>query len=217
MGIHLIKSHSIIRVLTNIMMILLYIFFLSVWDNSIQAAEIKSTSQSYKSEFHRKSLHTQPWFLNSFLDLKEDLQEANSQGKRLAIIWELAGCPYCRETHLVNFANPEIKNFVSQNFEILQLDLRGSREIIDFDGAKLTERDLAKKNKIRFTPTIQFFSESVDGILQENGIVKIEVSRMPGYFRPLHFLGMFQYIHDKGYEFGDYRSYLKARAKKNPK
>jgi thioredoxin-related protein len=177
----------------------------------IKAADLELRLKPYTTEYTRKKLHTQPWFLNSFLDLRDDLEEAANQGKRFAIIWELAGCPYCRETHLVNFARPDISKFIYKNFEILQLDLRGSREVIDFDGTKLTERDLAKRNNVRFTPTIQFFSDSIDKFEGKKGSSSMEVSRIPGYFRPQHFLGMFNYVLEKGYELGDYRSYLKIK------
>ena len=39
-------------------------------------------------------LYKQPWFLESFLELAEDLESAAEKGKRLAIMWELKGCPY---------------------------------------------------------------------------------------------------------------------------
>ena len=73
--------------------------------------------KAYTSAFTPKGLLTQPWFLNSFLDLKDDLQEAANSGKRFAIMWELAGCPYCRETHLVNFARPDIRDYIKENFD----------------------------------------------------------------------------------------------------
>ena len=80
-------------------------------------------------------LYRQPWFLESFLELGDDLQGATNAGKRFAIMWELRGCPYCRETHLVNFARPDIEEFVKANFEILQLNIIGSRKVTDFDGS----------------------------------------------------------------------------------
>ena len=80
-------------------------------------------------------LYKQPWFIESFLDLAEDLDGAQKQGKRFAIAWELRGCPYCKETHLVNFAQPRISNYVKTNFEVLQLNIIGSRKVTDFDGA----------------------------------------------------------------------------------
>ena len=121
--------------------------------------------KAYTYAFTPKGLLTQPWFLNSFLDLKDDLQEAANSGKRFAIMWELAGCPYCRETHLVNFAKPGIRDYIKENFDFLQLDVRGSRKVVDFDGKTLTERALAKRHKIRFSPTIQFFAETPDGVM----------------------------------------------------
>ena len=72
-------------------------------------------------------------------------------------MWELRGCPYCRETHLVNFAEQEITSYIRANFEVLQLNLIGSRKVIDFDRQELAEKDLAQKYAIRFTPTFQFF------------------------------------------------------------
>jgi thioredoxin-related protein len=156
-------------------------------------------------------LYTQTWFLQSFLDLGEDLGEAAANGKRFAIIWEQKGCPYCQETHLVNFADPEIQGFLRDNFEVLQLNLFGSREVTDFDGEALEERKLARKYGIAFTPTIQFFPEDSERIGGRAG-KEIEVARMPGYLQPPHFLAMFKFVRERAYEDGNFRSYLKAQA-----
>src|SRR5687767_4524435 len=90
-------------------------------------------------------LYRQPWFLESFLELADDLQGATNAGKRFAIAWELRGCPYCKETHLVNFARPDIENYIKANFEILQLNIIGSRKVTDFDGSEISEKALAAK------------------------------------------------------------------------
>ena len=66
-----------------------------------------------------------------------------SRGKRLAVMWELKGCPYCKETHFVNFGRSDIADFVRANFDILQLNIIGSRKVTDFDGAELTEKQIA--------------------------------------------------------------------------
>ncbi len=138
-------------------------------------------------------LYTQPWFLQSFLDLREDLDEAAGKGKRFAIFWEQKGCPYCRETHVVNLGKPEIATFIQQHFVVLQLDLWGARKVRDFDGEELSEKALAQKYGVRFTPTIQFFPpKAPDG---KSGRA-IEVARMPGYLRPFPFFVMFRYVKD---------------------
>ena len=159
-----------------------------------------------------EGLYTQPWFLNSFLDLGEDLTEASANGKRFAIMWEQKGCPYCQETHLVNFAEPEIQGFVRDNFEVLQLNLFGAREVTDFDGEALEERQLARKYAIAFTPTIQFFPEDL-GLIGGHAGKRVEVARMPGYLQPPHFLSMFKFVRDRAYKDSSFRSYLKAKSK----
>ena len=153
-------------------------------------------------------LYEQPFFVQSFLDLAEDLELAADSGKRFAVMWELRGCPYCKETHLVNFADPEIRDFVSGNFDILQLNLIGSREVVDFDGEAMEERALARKWGVRFTPTTQFFPETLDEVAGRKGS-EAEVARMPGYFRPPHFLAMYRFVQEKAYETTGFNDYLR--------
>jgi len=154
-------------------------------------------------------LYTQSWFLQSFLELADDVQGAASSGKRLAIMWELRGCPYCKETHLVNFAKPEIESYVKQHFEVLQLNIIGSREVTDFDGEKMSEKRLAGKYGVRFTPTFQFFPDKVSGLAAKKPAER-EVTRMQGYLEPQAFLNMFRFVAERAYEKGTLRDFLKA-------
>ena len=157
-------------------------------------------------------LYTESWFLQSFLDLSDDLEEARASGKRFDIMWELKGCPYCKETHFVNFQDAAIRAFVEANFVILQLNLQGSRAVVDFDGEEIEERDLARKYGVRFSPTFLFFPTDADG-LQELAPRKRMVAQMPGYFQPPHFLAMFRYVHEEAYGKEPFRSYLKRQLK----
>lgn len=177
--------------------------FLAVGDR------VRAAQTGAETELVENGLYTQPWFLESFLELADDLAEAASRGKRLALLWEQAGCPYCRETHLVTLRIPEIRDYIRANFEILQLDIHGSREVVDFNGEAMTEKALARLNGARYTPTIQFFPETLAEIGGHTGKAA-EVARMPGYFRPFHFLTMFRYVREKGYLKGDFRAFLKA-------
>jgi thioredoxin-related protein len=152
----------------------------------------------------------QSWFLESFLELRDDLAMAGKNNRRLAIMWELKGCPYCKETHFVNFARPDISEFVKSKFDILQLNLIGSREVTDFDGEKLAERDLAAKYGIRFTPTLQFFPQLVDDAITD--AQKREVARAQGYLKPDHFLSMFRFVDSEAYKNGSFRDYLKSNS-----
>jgi len=154
-------------------------------------------------------LYRQSWFIESFLELADDLDAAAKRGKRFAVMWELKGCPYCKETHFVNFARPDIADFVRSNFDILQLNMIGSRKVTDFDGAELTEKQLAGKYGIRYSPTFQFFPPNAAG-LKEMAVERREVARIAGYLRPDDFLALFRYVRENAYETKSFRDFLRA-------
>ena len=104
-------------------------------------------------------LYKEPWFLESFLELPDDLDDARKAGKRFVVMWELKGCPYCKETHFVNFARPDIADYIKANFVVEQLNIIGQKTVTDFDGEELTEKAMARKYGVQFTPTFQFFGE----------------------------------------------------------
>jgi thioredoxin-related protein len=98
---------------------------------------------------------------------------------------------------------------VKTNFEVLQLNIIGSRKVTDFDGTELSEKELAAKYGVRFTPTFQFFGENA-AVLKTLPAAKREVARSPGYMLPEDFLAMFRYVREKAYESKSFRDYLKA-------
>lgn len=173
------------------------------------AAFVASRARAEQPILTDDGLYKQPWFLESFLDLGDDLEGAGKEGKRFVVMWELKGCPYCKETHFVNFAQPRIADYVKTNFEVLQLNIIGSRKVTDFDGTELSEKELAVKYGVRFTPTFQFFGENA-AVLKALPPAKREVARSPGYMLPEDFLAMFRYVREKAYESKSFRDYLKA-------
>ncbi len=155
-------------------------------------------------------LYTKPWFLESLLDLTDDLKEAADKGKRLAIMWELKGCPYCKKIHEINLADPAIETFIKERFELLQLNIIGAREVTDFDGERLTEKAFARKYGVRATPTFQFFPERADNLAQKPPAAR-EVARWQGYMEPKPFAAMFRFVTELGYEKTNLTDYLKAQ------
>lgn len=151
------------------------------------------------AEVGEDGLHVEQWFHKSFLDLKEDLADANAEGKRLVIIWEQRGCPYCKSLHEVNLRIPSIAKKMQTDFYVLQLNLWGDREVTDFDGQVLKEKELAEKWGVMFTPTLQFFPETAAEVEGKSGKAA-EVVRIPGYFKPFHFYFLLHYAKTKGYE-----------------
>jgi thioredoxin-related protein len=148
------------------------------------------------------------WYLESFLDLAEDLAAATAKGKRFAIMWGLKGCPACKRMHLVHFADPKIEGYVRDNFEILHLNHIGARTVTDFDGRQLGEKALGESYGVRFTPSIQFFPEDASKLGSMVAKAR-EVARMPGLLDPAEFLGMFRYVREKAYETTPFADWIK--------
>lgn len=156
-------------------------------------------------------LYHMDWYLESFLDIAEDLAQTTERGKRFAIMWGLKGCPACKRMHQVHMLDPKIESYIRDNFEILHLNHIGSRVVTDFDGRKLGEKAFGESYGIRFTPTIQFFPESVAGLAAKKGQAR-EVARMPGLLEPPEFLAMFRYVREKGYQSAPFPDWLKKQA-----
>ena len=156
-------------------------------------------------------LYQKPWFLQSLLELPDDLKEAADKNKRLVVMWELKGCPYCKKIHEVNLADPAIESFIRDRFEVLQLNIIGAREVTDFDGQRLPEKQFAQKYGVRYTPTFQFFPDSLDGLAKQTPNAR-EVARWQGYMEPKPFLAMFRFVADRAYEKMSLNDYLKANS-----
>ena len=63
------------------------------------------------AELGADGLHKQSWMRDTFKDLREDLDEANSEGKRLVLMFEQRGCIYCSKNDWYNLVhNCEIMN-----------------------------------------------------------------------------------------------------------
>ncbi len=150
-----------------------------------------------KTTVNEDGLHVQPWFADTFLDLRDDLKEAAAAGKRLAIFWEQRGCPYCKEMHEVNLAKPEIANYIQKNFVVLQLNLYGAREVTDFSGKQMEERQLARAWRVNFTPTISFLPATLGETKGKAGR-DVESWRLTGYWKPFHFHSTFAYVKENG-------------------
>ena len=141
-------------------------------------------------------LHIQPWIRDTFKDLQEDLDEANAEGKRLAIFFEQRGCIYCTKMHESVYPDPELSYYIEENFFVIQLNLHGDLEVVDFDGDTLTEKQIARKWGILFTPSVIFLPEEVE---EGKTAIQSAVAMMPGAFGRGTTLDMFTWVNEKRY------------------
>ena len=136
------------------------------------------------------------WFVLSFLDLREDVAEAASDGKRLLVYFGQDGCPYCAKLMSTNFAQRSIVEKTRKHFLPVALNLWGDRELTWIDGRRMTEKELGRTLDVQFTPTLLFFDEA--------GKV---VVRLNGYWPPQRFEAVLDYVagrREKGQPLADY-------------
>ena len=141
-------------------------------------------------------LHKTPWMQDTFKDLREDLEEANAEGKRLVLFFEQIGCIYCTKMHKEVFSKEKVSNYINDNFFVVQLNLHGDIEVTDFDGDVLPEKDIARKWGILFTPSILFLPPEVDS---SSSAQQAAVAMMPGAFSAGTTLDLFTWVREERY------------------
>ena len=147
-----------------------------------------------------------PWFKESFLDLRDDLAEAREQGKKgIALYFGQAHCAYCKALMEINFTKPDIVSYIREHFDIISLDIWGSREVTLFDGSSVSESQLAIRENTNFTPSLIFYDETGR-----------QAFKMRGYYKPYRFRAALNFIVEDFYRSESFRDYLE-RANPPPK
>lgn len=148
------------------------------------------------AELGDDGLHKQPWMRDTFKDLREDLEEANAEGKRLVLFFEQRGCIYCSKMHEEVFSDATVSDFIAETYFVVQLNLHGDIEVTDFDGEVMSEKEMARKWRVLFTPNIVFLPEEVP---EDENALEASVAVMPGAFGKGTTLDMFTWVAEKRY------------------
>jgi len=142
-------------------------------------------------------LHKTDWQRDTFKDLREDLAEANAEGKRLLVMIEQRGCIYCRKMHEEVFVVPAIEDYLTENFFVVQINMFGDVEVTDFDGTVLPEKEMVGRWNVMFTPTLMFFPEEVP---DDSTATQAAVVVMPGAFGKSTTFNLLNWVNDHGYD-----------------
>jgi len=148
-------------------------------------------------ELDDNGLHVAPWIDETFLDLREDLGDANANDQRLLIIFEQRGCIYCTRMHEEVYPDPDISAALDQDFLVVRLNLFGNLEVTDFDGEVRSERDMAMRWGVLFTPTLMFMPEEVP---EDRTAAQASVATMPGAFGRYTTLNLLNWVREHGYD-----------------
>jgi thioredoxin-related protein len=123
------------------------------------------------------------WFTESFLDFRDDIRDAARDHRRLMVYFGQDGCPYCQALMATNFSQRGIVEKTRRHFVAIALNLWGDRETTWIDGRTMSEKALARRLNVQFTPTLLFFDE--------RGKV---VARLNGYYPPHRFEAVLDYV-----------------------
>jgi thioredoxin-related protein len=137
------------------------------------------------------------WFANSFLDIREDIDEAQAAGKRVLLYFYQDGCPYCKKLLEVNFSLQDTVTRTRENYEVIAINMWGDREVTDLSGSSITEKEFSRALRVMFTPTLLFMDEQGEVVL-----------RMNGYYPPHKFNAALDYAAEHGGKNPSFREYF---------
>ena len=165
----------------------------------------------FAAEMGDDGLHKADWMRETFKDLNEDLAEANAEGKRLMLLFEQRGCVYCRKMHEEVFSDAEVADYIRDNYFVVQMNLHGDTEIVDFDGEAMTEKAAARKWGRLFTPTILYLPEEVE---EGKNAAQAAVASQPGAFSKGTTLDLMTWVEEKRYELDNGEDFQRYHARR---
>lgn len=163
------------------------------------------------SEVGDDGLHKTDWMRDTFKDLREDLEDANAEGKRLVLFIEQRGCVYCAKMHEDVFPDPNLTGLIEDQYFVVQLNLHGDTEVTDFDGETMREKDIARRWNVLFTPTILFLPEQIP---EDQTGAQAAVAIMPGAFGVGTTTDMFTWVVEKRYDLDNGEDFQRYHARR---
>jgi thioredoxin-related protein len=133
----------------------------------------------------------QYFFNETFGDFPEELQTAKDQGKDgIFMFFEMDECPFCHRMKTTVLNQPEVQEYYRKHFLNFAIDIEGDVEIVDFQGAKMTEKAFAfEVHRVRATPVLAYFDLSGKRVVRYIGATN----------GPDEFLWLGEFVVDKVY------------------
>ena len=142
--------------------------------------------------------HSAPdWFKESFLDIREDVDEAAEANRHVMLFFQLNNCPYCDRMLREAFETDPLMSYIQQHFDVIAINVRGDREIAFNETTSVTEKELSELLKVWSTPGIMFLNADNKPVV-----------RVDGYRAPERFKHILHYVSSKAYQQRTLSSYM---------
>ncbi|MGM0517081.1 MAG: thioredoxin family protein [Pseudomonadota bacterium] len=117
-----------------------------------------------------------------FKDLQADVEQARSEGKAgVFAFFEMDECPFCHRMKTQVFTDPEVQEYIKENFVTVSIDIEGDVMMTDPQGEQLKEKDFAfQRYRVRATPVMIFFDTEGEPAVRYTG-----PTQTPGEFLEL--------------------------------
>ena len=138
------------------LLVLIYLFF----NYSVAAEKLQIVAvDSIQSDLVNPGFHEKPaWFKESFLDLREDVEEAKENNKRVLLYFYQDGCPYCSKLLQDNFGQKKLADKTKMYFDVIAINMWGDKEVVDLQGTVTTEKEIRRKNESYVYPNAFVFN-----------------------------------------------------------
>ena len=119
----------------------------------------------------------------------EGLAKAKAEDKHVMVDFSTGWCVYCKKMDKETFTQPNVIKLLNDNFVSIKVD-GDSKEMLDIEGYKISEKDLTKKEyNVRGYPAFWFLKSDGTKLAMING------------YRPTDYMvEALNYIKDKKYD-----------------
>jgi thioredoxin-related protein len=104
-------------------------------------------------------------------DFPSEIKAAAEDGKSLVIMFHQNGCPYCDKMRTRVFPDPRVDRYYSRRFVLIESNIRGSLAIITPRGEEITEKEFARRLRVRATPVFVFFDKEGNNVFRVTGFL----------------------------------------------
>ena len=134
-------------------------------------------------------------------DYQSEVEALADEGKFLVLFFHQAGCPYCDKMRARVHPSAKVMDYFTKKFVMMESNIKGNLDVVMPDGTKGTERDFAKKIRVRATPVFIFYDKDGTAALRTTGFLDSERFYLAGKYvvEGVHKTGksFFRYLQDQ--------------------
>ena len=154
-----------------------------------------------EDEYGPKRDATRHFFVPTFGDYRADLEDARKEGKLgLVAMFHWEDCPYCVRMKRDVLSREAVQQWYRARYLPIAVDTRGSIQVVDFEGRRMSERRFADEAGVKVTPTFIFYDLDGRPLYRHRGEI-----RDPGTF-----IRLGKFVAEGHYKTQSFDAYLKA-------